>query len=108
MSDTTAPARTGMSARTASTVEHTIIGLCLITLVLIFQPFSKLLSGIGMGLVVFAGLAFNLVPLCEPGRPARQLWRAAMIVAVIFCCVLALALTSAYLYGVYLEAQRAG
>ena len=61
-----------------------------------------------MGLVVLGGLAFNLVPLCEPGRPLRDLLRAAVTIAVIFGAVLLLALASAYLYGLYLIAQRAG
>lgn len=98
----------GMSARTARRVEAAIIGLCAASLALIFQPFSKLLSGVGMGLVVLGGLAFNLVPLCEPGRPARDLWRAAAIVALVFAAVLGLALLSAYLYGLYLASQRPG
>jgi len=98
----------GMSARIAGRVEAAIIGLCAASLILVFQPFSKLSSGVGMGLVVLGGLAFNLVPLCEPGRPARDLWRAAGIVAVVFAVVLGVALLSAYLYGVYLQAQRAG
>ena len=56
--------------------------------------------------MVFCGLAFNLVPLCEPGRPARDLVRAAIIVALIFAVVFLLAIGSAWLYGVYLEALR--
>jgi hypothetical protein len=104
----TAPARRGMSAATARGVENAIIWMCIAALVFVFQPFSKLLSGIGMGLVVLGGLAFNLVPFCEPGRPARDLVRVAATVAVVFLVVLALALASAHLYGVYLQAQRAG
>ena len=80
--------------------------LLALALMLVLQPFSKLLSGVGMGLVVFGGLAFNLVPLCEPGRPARDLVRATIIVALVFVVVLGLALFSAHLYGVYLQAQR--
>ena len=53
-----------------------------------------------MGLVVFCGLAFNLVPLCEPGRPARDLARAAIIVVLVFVVVFLLAIGSAWLYGV--------
>jgi hypothetical protein len=106
---TTVPARRGgMSAATARAVENAIIWLCIASLVFVFQPFSKLLSAVGMGLVVLGGLAFNLVPFCEPGRPARDLWRVALIVAVVFLVILALALASAQLYGVYLQAQRAG
>jgi hypothetical protein len=94
----------GMSARTAGRIELAIILLCTASLLLIFQPFNKLLSGIGMGLVVLGGLAFNLVPLCEPGRPLRDLVRAAITIVVIFGAVLLLALGSAYLYGLYLAA----
>lgn len=100
------PKPRGMSAPTARIVEGCIIGLCIASLVMIFQPFSKGLSSLGMALVVLGGLAFNLVPLCQPGRPARDLWRAAMIVALIFIVVAALAIGSAHLYGEYLRASR--
>jgi hypothetical protein len=96
----------GMSASTAKGVEMTIILLCIATLVFIFQPFSKWLSGLGMAMVVFAGLAFNLVPICEPGRPARDLVRAGITVAVIFVVVFCVAVSSAWLYGEYLKATR--
>jgi hypothetical protein len=96
----------GMSATTAGRIESAIILLCAASLLFIFQPFSKLLSGIGMGLVVVGGLAFNLVPLCQPGRPARDLWKAAGIVVIVFLVILALALGSAWLYGLYLKGQR--
>ena len=69
-------------------------------------PFSKLASGIGMGLVVLGGLAFNLVPMCEPGRPSRDLWRAALIVVVVFIIVFLIAVGSAHLYGLYVQASR--
>ena len=103
-----APAARGMSAATAKRIETTIIGLCAAALIFVFQPFSKPLSAVGMGLVVLGGLAFNLVPLCEPGRPLWHIVRAALVVALIFLVVLAIALASAHLYGVYLEAQRGG
>lgn len=96
----------GMSAATAGRVEAAIILLCAASLLFIFQPFSKLLSGVGMGLVVLGGLLFNLVPLCEPGRPARDLWKATGVIALVFAAILALALTSAWLYGLWLQAQR--
>ncbi|HET6468724.1 MAG TPA: hypothetical protein VFG43_10140 [Geminicoccaceae bacterium] len=96
----------GMSAATAKRIERGIIALCAAALVFIFQPFSKDLSALGMGLVVLGGLAFNLVPLCEPGRPLRDLVRVALIVALIFVVVLCLAIGSAVLYGYYLAATR--
>ncbi len=96
---------TGMSPAQARAIERSIIVFCTLTLILIFQPFSKLLSGIGMGLVVPAGLAFNLVPLCEPGQPAARLLRATLIILAIFVVVLILAISSAYLYGIYLQSR---
>ncbi len=96
----------GMSPAFARTAEGVIIALCLFALFAIFQPFSLGLFSIGCGLVVLGGLAFNLVPLCEPGRPARDLWRAAVVIAIVFAVVLALALASAWAYGLYLQALR--
>jgi hypothetical protein len=98
----------GMTLGQARLAEGTIIGLSVLALAAIFQPFSMTLFSAGCILVVVAGLAFNLVPFCEPGRPARDLLRAALIVAAVFVVVLALALLSASLYGVYLEARRPG
>ncbi|MFO1069986.1 MAG: hypothetical protein U1E14_15825 [Geminicoccaceae bacterium] len=105
MSSSSTPVQ-GMSPATARFVERCIIWLCILSLVFIFQPFNKLLSGVGMALVVFGGLAFNLVPLCEPGRPARDLVRAAITVVVIFLIVFGLAVLSAWGYGEYLRATR--
>ncbi len=107
MSEATLAPSGGMSARAAKRIETSIIGLCVVTLVMIFQPFSKTLSAIGLGLVVFDGLIFNLVPLCEPGRTVGSLLRALLIVAIVFVVVLALAIGSAHLYGLYLAAGQA-
>ena len=95
-----------MSEAQARTAEGLIIALCLLALFAIFQPFSLTLFSIGCGLVVLGGLAFNLVPLCQPGRPARDLWKAAVVIAIVFVVVLLLALGSAWLYGVYLQGLR--
>jgi hypothetical protein len=89
----------GMSVKTATNVEYAIIGLGALALLLIFQPFSLTLFGIGCALVVFAGLINNLLPLCEPGVAVSSLVKAGIIVAAIFVIVLVIALTSAYLYG---------
>ncbi|MEO1019480.1 MAG: hypothetical protein AAFY56_17575 [Pseudomonadota bacterium] len=97
--------REGMTQRQARTIEYSLIALALFTLIAIFQPFSKELSAVGMSLVVAAGLLFNLVPLCTPGRPMRDLLRSLLIIIVIFVVVLALALSSAILYGRYLHGQ---
>lgn len=100
MSDTRAT-QPGMSARTAAAIEHTIIGIGLLSLVLIFQPFSLALYSVGCGLVVLAALAFNLVPLCEKGRALKSLATAGVIVLVLLFVIVGLAILSAWLYGVY-------
>ena len=93
------PQPTGMSVMTATNVEYAIIGIGVLALFLIFQPFSLALFGVGCALVVFAGLMNNLLPLCEPGVPVSTLLKAGLVIAAIFVVVLIIALTSAYLYG---------
>jgi hypothetical protein len=92
----------GMSRRQARRAEFAIIGLCLIALFMIFQPFSLTLFSVGAVLVVLGGLAFNLVPLCRPGTPGSALVKAGLIVLVIFAVVVGLAIGSAKLYAIYL------
>ncbi len=93
----------GMTRRQARRVEYSIIGLCIVSLALIFQPFSLTLFSIGAGLVVVAGLAFNLVPHCRPGVPARALGKVALIILLILVSVIAFAIGSAELYAIYLR-----
>jgi hypothetical protein len=88
-----------MSARAATRLEYFIIAIGVMALVLIFQPISLRLFAIGCAMVVVAGLANNLLPLCEPGVQPRTVVTAALIVAAIFVIVLAIALVSAHLYG---------
>lgn len=99
------PAQTGMTVNQAKTVEYAIISISTLSLVLLFQPFSLELYSIGAGLVVLAGLAFNLVPLCMPGRPFRSLVKGALVIIVIFIVVTLLALGSALLYTWYLSVR---
>jgi hypothetical protein len=88
-----------MSVATATRIEFGIIGLGLLALLLIFQPFSLGLFGLGCGLVVLAGLANNLLPLCEPGVRVRTIVNTALVVAALFVVVVVLAIGAAYLYG---------
>jgi hypothetical protein len=96
----------GMSAASARTIEYSIIALCVISLVLIFQPFSLALYGVGAGLVVLGGLAFNLIPHCRPGVPSRWLVTVTLIVLALLVVVFLLAVGTSYLYAWYLEASR--
>jgi hypothetical protein len=98
------PIRAGMTPRQAKMAENAIIAVSVLSLVLLFQPFSLALYSVGAGLVVLAGLAFNLVPLCTPGRAFGSLAKGALIVVVIFVVVTLLALGSALLYSWYLSA----
>ena len=93
----------GMKPSTARAVEYTIIGIGVVALALIFQPFSLALFGIGCGLVVLAGLANNLLPLAQPGVPASALVKVAIIVAVLFLVVIGISIGVAYLYGLYIR-----
>ena len=92
-----------MSAGQARALERSIIGLSVLSLLLIVQPFSLTLFGVGAGLVVIAGLAFNLMPLCRPGVPARRVVVAGLIVLAVLAGVILAALGSAQLYALYLQ-----
>ncbi len=90
----------GMTPAVAFRLEAAIIGLGMLALVLIFQPFSLSLFALGSALVVLAALVNNLLPLAAPGVPGRTVVTAALIVAMIFCIVLLLSIAAAHLYGV--------
>lgn len=92
-----------LSARHARLLERSIIGLCLVALALIFQPFSLTLFGVGAGLVIVGGLAFNLMPVCRPGIPVRSLVRVGLVVLGLLVVLAGLAIASAYLYAVYIR-----
>lgn len=104
MSEQTKPA--GMGRKMARRLEFAIIGLCFAAMFMIFQPFSKLAFSIGCVLVVVGGLAFNLVPLCQPDRQLKSFIRAGVVVLIVFVVVTLLAIGLAQLYGVYLRYDR--
>ncbi len=99
MSDTK---QEGMTSAQAKRLEYSIIGGSILAMACIFQPFSMLLFSIGCIGVVVGGLAFNLVPFCVKGTSYKKIRSVAMTVIIIFVIVVILALTSAWLYGVYL------
>ena len=92
-------ANKGMGPVTAVRLEFGIIGLGILALLLIFQPFSIGLFGIGTGLVVLAGLLNNLLPLCQPDVSIRTVAKMALLVFAIFLAVMAISIGAAYLYG---------
>lgn len=93
--------REGMSRELALRLEFGIIGLGIVALVMIFQPFSLAVFSLGCGLVVLAALANNLLPLAQPGKPLLGVVRAALIVALILCSAILLAIVTAHLYGIF-------
>jgi len=93
--------RGGLTRAGAVRLEFGIIGLGVLALVLIFQPFSVALFGVGSGLVVLAGLVNNLLPLAQPGVRVRTIVLIGLVVAMVFCIVLLVAIAAAHLYGVY-------
>ncbi len=91
----------GMSRQSALRLEYFIIGLGILALLMIFQPFSLTLFTIGSMVVVLAGLVNNLLPLAQPGVKLRSVVTVAMVVAMIFCIVLLVAIVVAHLYGAF-------
>jgi cytochrome c biogenesis factor len=91
----------GMGPVAALRLEYAIIGLGVLALLLIFQPFSITLFTIGCILVVLAGLVNNLLPLAQPGVSARSVVKIAMVVAMIFCIALLVSIFAASLYGIF-------
>lgn len=93
----------GMSLLQARAIEYAIITLCIVALVCIFQPFSQVVYGIGAGLAVLGGLAFNLIPACQPGRPLGAVLKVALIVLVVLVVMITLAVALAFGYAAYLQ-----
>ncbi len=82
--------RRPMSARTARLVTWGIIGFCLASLALVFQPFWLPLYSAGCLMVVIGGLVFNLMPFATTQNPAQRLVRVlAIVLAILVIAVLA-------------------
>ena len=95
-----------MTAFQAKLFERLIIGLCVLSILAIFQPFSMTLFSIGCVSVVISALAFNLVPFCREGVPVRALVKTAVIVIVILGIAAALGVGTAFVYVEYLGSLR--
>lgn len=92
-------AKGALSPRLAFRIEVAIIGLGILALVMIFQPFRLWVFSVGCGLVVLAALANNLLPLAQPGRPLRGVLFGAAVVSLVFCAAIVASIAAAYLYG---------
>ena len=95
-----------MTASQAKWIEYGIIGLCVMALLMIFQPFTIFFYSIGAGLVVLGGLAFNLIPFCREGVPLAKLGKVAFIVLAILAIAVLLGIGTGYLYVWYLGLSK--
>ncbi len=89
----------GMSPRLALRIELGVIGLGVLALIMIFQPFALWIFSIGCGLVVLAALLNNVLPMAQPGKPLRGVIFTALVVALVFCAALLVSIAAAALYG---------
>ncbi len=106
MSDASARPRGGMTRGQAKAVEYAIIALAVASVLMIFQPFSLTLFSWGCGLVVVAGLAFNLVPFCRPGVPFPTLGKVVLVVLIILVVAALLGILTALAYVAWLGTLR--
>ncbi|MEX0284335.1 MAG: hypothetical protein AB3N23_06960 [Paracoccaceae bacterium] len=95
-----------MTASQAKWLERIIIGLCVLSIIAIFQPFSIALFSIGCVTVVIGALAFNLVPLAREGTEWRFVVKVSIIILVILGVAASLGVGTAFLYVDYLESIR--
>ena len=95
-----------MTASQARLIEYGIIGLCIIALLMIFQPFALIFYSIGAGLVVLGGLAFNLIPFCREGVALTKLGKVILIVLSVLGIAVILGIGTGYLYVWYLGLSK--
>ncbi len=95
-----------MNTLQAKWLERSIISLCVVSILMIFQPFSMQLFTIGCVLVVIGALLFNLVPFCRPGVPAKQIGKVILIVLAVLIAAALLGIGTAFLYVEYLGTLR--
>ena len=95
-----------MNVTQARWLERSIIGVCVLSILLIFQPFSMQLFTAGCVMVVVGALVFNLVPFCRPGVTGRELGKVMLIVFIILVVAALLGIGTAFLYVSYLDSLR--
>ena len=95
-----------MTSVQAKLIEWSIIALCILSIAMIFQPFSLQLFSIGCVTVVVGALAFNLIPFCRRGVPFSKLGKVVGIVLVILTIAAILGILTAQLYVWYLGTLR--
>ena len=92
-----------MTATQARFLERSIILLCVLSIFMIFQPFSMQLFSIGCVTVIIGALLFNLVPFCRPGVSFGQIGKVMLIVLIVLVVAALLGIGTAFLYVQYLN-----
>jgi hypothetical protein len=95
-----------MTATQAKWLERSIILLCVVSILMIFQPFSLQLFTTGCIMVVAGALLFNLIPFCRPGVSFGQIGKVVLIVLIVLAVAALLGVGTAFLYVEYLESLR--
>lgn len=95
-----------MTATQAKWLERSIISLCVISVVMIFQPFSMQLFTIGCVLVVIGALLFNIVPFCRAGVSGKQIRKVLLIILIVLVVAALLGIGTAFMYVEYLASLR--
>lgn len=95
-----------MTAAQAKWLERSIIGLCVLSIVMIFQPFSLQLFTTGCIMVVAGALLFNLIPFCREGVSFGQIGKVILIVLIVLAVAALLGVGTAFLYVEYLDSLR--
>ncbi|MFT6878057.1 MAG: hypothetical protein ACI9XK_004586 [Granulosicoccus sp.] len=95
-----------MTATQAKWLERSIISICIVSLLMIFQPFSMQLFTYGCILVVIGALLFNLIPFCRVGVSFKQIRKVIFIILIVLFAAALLGVGTAFLYVEYLAALR--
>lgn len=86
-----------MSPRTVRVVTTTVIVICLLALLFIFQPVVRELYTAGCIMVVVGGLVFNVMPFANTQNKLSRIFRVLGIVGAILIVAVLIAIGFVYL-----------
>ncbi|MBT3628803.1 MAG: hypothetical protein HOJ07_09690 [Rhodospirillaceae bacterium] len=86
-----------MSPRTARLIIASVIAICLLALLFIFQPFVKELYSAGCIMVAIGGLTFNVAPFANTQNSVRRVISVMAIVIAILLIAVGIAIGFVYL-----------
>lgn len=83
-----------------------VLGLCIVSVLCIFQPFSLTLFSFGCIGGVIGGLVFNIMPFLRTGASLRKILSGLATVGTILLVLVMIASLTAFAYVIYLESLR--